>query len=129
MPVPVDRWAQLAMERPWRYAATWAIGIGAANLGLRTLLNDLSLARNTRLAALTALGFLLFAWAYTAQLTRPLRRRRPATHQAAPTTGAAPSRSRRCQCDPPALSVSTAPVERGMRSRGSLALPGGRRDR
>jgi hypothetical protein len=86
----IDRWAQPAMERPWRYAATRAISIGAANLGLRMLLNDLSLARNTRLAALTALGFFLFAWLYTAQLTRPLRRREPATHPAVPTTGAAP---------------------------------------
>jgi hypothetical protein len=72
--VPIDRWAKRAMDRPWRYATIWAIGVGTANLGLRMLLNDLSLARNTRLAALTALGFLLFAWLYTAQLTRPLRR-------------------------------------------------------
>jgi hypothetical protein len=78
--LPVDRWAQRAMERPWRYATTWAISVGAANLGLRMLLNDLSLARNTRLAALTAAGFLLFARLYTAQLTRQLRRpRRPDT--------------------------------------------------
>jgi hypothetical protein len=63
----------------WRYAATWAIGIGAANLGLRMLLNDLSLAQNIRLAALTALGCFLFACLYTARLTRPLRRRKPAT--------------------------------------------------
>jgi hypothetical protein len=72
--VPIDRWAQRAMDRPWRYATISAISVGTANLGLRMLLNDLSLARNTRLAALTALGFLLFAWLYTAQLTRPLRR-------------------------------------------------------
>jgi hypothetical protein len=71
---PVDRWAQRAMDRPWRFATSCAIGVGSANLGLRMLLNDLSLARNARLAALTALGFLLFAWLYTAQLTRPLRR-------------------------------------------------------
>ena len=78
--VPIDRWAQQAMERPWRYATTWAISVGAANLGLRMLLNDLSLARNTRLAALTALGFLLFARLYTAQLTGQLRwPRRPDT--------------------------------------------------
>jgi alkylation response protein AidB-like acyl-CoA dehydrogenase len=75
--VVIDRWAQLAVERPWRYVATWAIGIGAANLGLRMLLNDLSLARNAGLAILTAVGFLVFAWVYTAQLTRPLRRHRP----------------------------------------------------
>jgi hypothetical protein len=42
----IDRWAQLAAERPWRYLAIWAIGIGAANLGLGMLLNDRSLARN-----------------------------------------------------------------------------------
>ena len=72
--VPIDRWAQRAMEHPWRYATMSAIGVGVANLGLRMLLNDLSLARNTRLAALTAVGFLLFAWLFTAQLTRPLRR-------------------------------------------------------
>jgi hypothetical protein len=78
--VPIDRWAQQAMGRPWRYATAWAISVGAANLGLRMLLNDLSLARNTRLAALTALGFLLFARLYTAQLTGQLRRpRRPDT--------------------------------------------------
>jgi hypothetical protein len=87
--VLVDRWARLALQRPWRYAATWAFGIGAANLGLRVLLNDLPLAQNARLAALTALGFFVFTWLYTAQLTRPLRRRRAATHPAAPTTGGA----------------------------------------
>jgi hypothetical protein len=75
--VLIDRWVQLAVERPWRYAATWAIGIGAANLGLRMLLNDLSLPRNASLAILTAVGFLVFAWVYTTQLTRPLRRHRP----------------------------------------------------
>jgi hypothetical protein len=75
--VLIDRWAQLAVERPWRYAAIWAIGIGAANLGLRMLLNDLSLARNTGMAILTGAGFLVFAWVYTTQLTRPLRRHRP----------------------------------------------------
>jgi hypothetical protein len=72
--VPIDRWAQRAMEHPWRYATTWAIGVGAANLGLRMLVNDVSLARNTRLAALTAAVFLLFARVFTAQLTRQLRR-------------------------------------------------------
>ena len=75
--VLIDRWAQLAVERPWRYAAAWAIGIGAANLGLRTLLNDLSVARNAPLAILTAVGFLVFAWVYTAQLTRSFRGQRP----------------------------------------------------
>jgi hypothetical protein len=87
--VLVDRWARLAMERPWRYAATWAFGIGAANLVLRMLLNDLPLAPNARLAALTALGFFVFAWLYTTQLTRPLRRRGPATHPTIPTTAGA----------------------------------------
>jgi hypothetical protein len=82
--VLIDRWAQLAVERPWRYAASWAIGIGAANLGLRMLLNDLSLARNTGMAILTGVGFLVFAWVYTTQLTRRLRRHRlrPATNPA-----------------------------------------------
>jgi hypothetical protein len=88
--VLVDRWARLAMWRPWRYAATWGVGIGAANLVLRLLLNDLSLARNARQAALVALGFFVFVWLYTAQLTRPLRRRGPAAnHSAVPTTGGA----------------------------------------
>jgi len=73
----IDRWAQLAVERPWRYAAAWAIGTGAANLGLRMLLNDLSLARSAPLAILTAVGFLVFAWVYTAQLTRAFRGQRP----------------------------------------------------
>jgi hypothetical protein len=72
--VPIDRWAQRAMDRPWRYATTWALGVGAANLSLRMLLNDLSLARNTRLAALTAVGFLLFTRLFAAQLTRQLGR-------------------------------------------------------
>jgi hypothetical protein len=88
--VLVDRWARLAIRRPWRYAATWAVGIGAANLVLRLLLNDLSLAQNARQAALVALGFFVFVWLYTAQLTRPLRRRGPAAnHSAVPTTGGA----------------------------------------
>jgi hypothetical protein len=68
--VRIDRWAQLAAERPWWYAASWAIGIGAVNLGLRMLLNDLSLARNTGMAILTAVGFFVFALLGTAQLTR-----------------------------------------------------------
>jgi hypothetical protein len=80
----VDRWARLAIRRSWRYAAAWALGIGAANLVLRMLLNDLPLAQNARLAALVALGFFAFAWLYTAQLTRPLRRRGAATHPAFP---------------------------------------------
>jgi hypothetical protein len=82
--VLIDRWAQVAVERPWRYAAIWAIGIGAANLGLRMLLNDLSLARNTVMAILTGVGFLVFAWVYTTQLTGRRRRHRlwPATNPA-----------------------------------------------
>jgi hypothetical protein len=82
----LDRWAQRAVERPWRYAAAWAIGIGEANLGLRMLLNDLSLARNAPLAIVTAVGFLVFAWVYTAQLTRSFRRQRsrPAANVATP---------------------------------------------
>jgi hypothetical protein len=82
--VLTDRWAQPAVERPWRYAAIWAIGIGAANLGLRMLLNDLSLARNTGMAILTGADFLVFAWVYITQLTRRRRRHRlrPATNPA-----------------------------------------------
>jgi hypothetical protein len=75
--VLIDRWAQLAAERPWRYLAIWAIGIGAANLGLRLLLNDRSLARNASLAILTAVGFWAVAWVHTVQLTRSARGRRP----------------------------------------------------
>jgi hypothetical protein len=84
----IDRWAQLAVERPWRSAVTWAIGIGAANLGLRMLLNDLSLARNASLAILTAVGVSVVSWVCTTQLTRPIRRHptRPVETQ--------PSRSR-----------------------------------
>jgi hypothetical protein len=73
----IDRWAQLAADRPWGYLATWAFGIGAANLGLRMLLNDLSLARNTSFAVLTAVGFVAFAWACTAQPARSFWRQRP----------------------------------------------------
>jgi hypothetical protein len=69
--VLVDYGARLAMQWPWRYAATWAVGIGAANLGLRLLLNDLPLAQNARLAALAAAGFFVVAWLSTTQLTRP----------------------------------------------------------
>jgi hypothetical protein len=84
--VLIDRWAQLAAERPWWYAASWAIGIGAVNLGLRMLLNDLSLARNTGMAMVTAVGFFVFAWLYTTQRTRRLRqlRLRPAANPAVP---------------------------------------------
>jgi hypothetical protein len=84
--VLIDRWAQLAAERPWWYAASWAIGIGGVNLGLRMLLNDLSLARNTGMAILTAVGFLVFAWLYSTQRTRRLRqlRLRPAANPAVP---------------------------------------------
>jgi hypothetical protein len=55
------------------------------------LLNDLSLARNASLAILTAVGFLVFAWVYTAQLTRQLRRHRlrPATNPAVRKQGSA----------------------------------------
>jgi hypothetical protein len=84
----------------WRYAATWAISVGAANLGLRMLLNDLSLARNTRLAALTALGFYVFAWLYTAQLTRPLRH----------PTGRDPRSGSRWSCPRRAVRSSSAAV-------------------
>jgi hypothetical protein len=83
--VLIDRWAQLAAERPWWYAASWAIGIGAVNLGLRMLLNDLSLARNTGMAILTAVGFFVFALLCTAQLTRPPRRRRPGPWKTQPS--------------------------------------------
>jgi hypothetical protein len=82
----IDRLAQLAAERPWRYVVIWVIGIGAANLGLRMLLNDLSLARNAPLAILTAVGFLVFAWVSSAQLARSSRgqRPRPAANPAIP---------------------------------------------
>jgi hypothetical protein len=73
----VDRWARLAVERPWRYAASWAVGIGGAHFGLRMLLNDRSLAHNASLAILTAVGFSVFAWLYTVKLTLSLRRQRP----------------------------------------------------
>jgi hypothetical protein len=105
----VDRWARQATRRPWWHSAAWAFGIGAANLGLRMLLNDLPLAHNACLAALAALGFFLFAWLYTAQLTRPLRRRRAATRLAVPaTSGAAVGR-----CTP----GRRHPTGRGPRSR------------
>jgi hypothetical protein len=73
----IDRWAQRAVDRPWRYTAAWAVGIGAGNLGLRMLLNDLSLTRNAPPAILAAVGFLGFAWLCTAQLTRAFRGQRP----------------------------------------------------
>jgi hypothetical protein len=84
--VLIDRWAQLAAERPSWYVASWAIGIGAVNLGLCMLLNGISLARNTGMAILTAVGFFVFAWLYTIQRTRRLRqlRLRPAANPAVP---------------------------------------------
>jgi hypothetical protein len=94
----VDQWAQLAVERPWRYAAGWAIGIGGANFGLRMLLNDRSMGHNASLAILTAVGFSVFAWLYTVKLTLSLRRqrRRPATNPAVPEQRcAAPWRAQR----------------------------------
>ena len=93
----------MAVERPWRYAAAWAIGIGAANLGLRMLLNDLSLARNAPLAILTAVGFLVFAWVYTAQLTRASRGQRPwpAANPAIPEQSCAARLARRVDGPPP----------------------------
>jgi hypothetical protein len=113
VPLLIERWAQLAMQRPWRYLATWAVGIGVVNLGLRMLLNDLSLAHNARLAILTAVGFSMFAWLYTAQLTRPLRRRRPnlgltrpSPSRAAQPTGAPSRRAARCR---PALAHGQGP--------------------
>jgi hypothetical protein len=68
----IDHWAQLAVDRPWRYVATWAIGIGGANLGLRILLNDRSMAGNAGLAILYTVGFSVFAWRHT-QRTRRLK--------------------------------------------------------
>lgn len=72
----IDQWARRAVERPWRYTTICAISVGVTNFGLRTQVNDLSVAHNARLAILTAAGFSAFAWLYTAQLTRPLRRPR-----------------------------------------------------
>jgi hypothetical protein len=71
------RWAQLAMQRPWRYAAAWAIAAGATSFGLRVLLNDLSLARNAGLAMLTAVGFSGFACLYAWRITRSFPRQWP----------------------------------------------------
>jgi hypothetical protein len=70
--VLIDHWAQLAVDRPLRYVATWAIGIGGANFGLRMLLNDRSMAGNAGLAIVYAVGFTVFAWGYT-QRTRRLK--------------------------------------------------------
>src|SRR5215218_5037994 len=116
--VLLDRWGQLAAERPWRYVAIWALGIGAANLGLRMLVNDLSLARNAPLAILTAVGFWAVAWVYTAPLTRAFRgqRPRPAANPAIPkprrgcATGwraGSPARRRPGRAIPVALDVPT----------------------
>jgi hypothetical protein len=71
------RWAQLAMQRPWRYAATWVIATGATSFVLRVLLNDLSLARNAGLAMLTGVGFAVFACLYAARITRSFPRQWP----------------------------------------------------
>jgi hypothetical protein len=70
--VLIDHWAQLAVDRPLPYLATWAIGIGGANFGLRMLLNDRPMAGNAGLAILYAVGFSVFAWRYT-QHTRRLK--------------------------------------------------------
>jgi hypothetical protein len=114
----IDRWAQLAVDRPWRYAAAWAVGIGAANLGLRMLLNDLSLAGNAPLAILTAVGFLGFAWVSTARLTRSFRgqRPRPTANTATPKQGCATGRRSGWSGRRPAAG-------RGARSQGLWSCP------
>jgi hypothetical protein len=116
-----DRWAQLAAERPWWYAASWAIGIGAANLGLRMLPNDLSLARNTGMAVLTAVGFSVFAWLYTTQRTRgsgscgyDLRPTQPSRSRAARLAGApGPLAARPGPAEAPVRAALVVPTMRG----------------
>jgi hypothetical protein len=105
----VDRWAQLAMKQPWRYTANWGVGVAATNLGLRMLLNDLSLIHNARHAICTAIGLSVFAWLYTAQLTRPLRRRRR-PHSATDTAVTKQSYAAHRRSKPPIAGPRSAPL-------------------
>jgi protein-S-isoprenylcysteine O-methyltransferase Ste14 len=70
----VARWARMATQRPWRYAAAWAIGIGAVNLTLRTVLNTLPVWQNAAWAALVALVFFVVAGLHASWLARRLGR-------------------------------------------------------
>ena len=71
--VLIDRWTQVAVERPWRYVAAWAIGIASGFACCSTTSHWPA----TLLAIFTAVGFLMFAWVYIAQLTRASRGQRP----------------------------------------------------
>jgi hypothetical protein len=70
----VGRWAPTAATRPWRYAATWAIAIGVANLALRTVLNAQSMWQNATWAALLTLALFAGIGLTTSVLARQRRR-------------------------------------------------------
>lgn len=73
----VERWTLMATQRPWQYAATWAIGIGAANFGLRMVLNTLPAWQNALWATLVVLVFFTGVGLSTSWLTRRPRRPDP----------------------------------------------------
>src|SRR5687767_135412 len=49
----------LGIRYPWRYAAIWAVSLGAGNLLLRVLLTHKPMAQAAALAALTGSAFFL----------------------------------------------------------------------
>jgi hypothetical protein len=92
----VGRWARTAATRPWRYAATWAIAIGVANLALRTVLNAQSIWQNAAWAALVALALFAGIGLSTSVLARQRRRlggRTPPAPQRTSRAGRGPAAS------------------------------------
>ena len=114
----INQSMQLAVDRPWRYVATWAIGIGGANFGLGMLLNDRSMTDNARTATLYGIGCWVLARVYFMQHARRLRQIRPryAATPAGPKQRGAPRwRS--------GIPVRRAAASRGRRSRRRWSCP------
>ena len=70
---------ELAIRRPWRYAAVWGLVLGASNLLARILLGSMPAARAAPLAALTGLGLFLAAGLITRWRVRVLLRQHGTT--------------------------------------------------